>query len=139
MTTMNNIFSLSHIAIMDEGDNFIQFQDESGTRKDPTIFGAFIYIEEKHILACALIPEKDGFVKAGQGMVYTAVPNMEKAHIAGAWQTYGANIREMVKTLFNEKAPGTWLYSEETEYEYPHLYKSFTMPEVETSGLEEFF
>ena len=137
--TMNNIFDLSHIAIMDEGDNFIQFQDDSGTRKDTTIFGVFIYIEEKHVLACALIPEKGGFVKAGQGMVYTAVPNMEKAHIAGAWQTYGANIREMVKTLFNENSQGTWLYSEETEEEYPQLYKTFTMPEVETSGLEAFF
>lgn len=137
--TMKNIFTLGHIAIMDEGDNFIQFQDESGTRKDPTIFGAFIYVEEKHLLACALIPEKSGFVEAGQGKLYTAVPNMEKAYIAGAWQTYGTDIKEMVKTLFNENGQGTWLYSEETEEEYPHLYKSYTMPEVETSGLEEFF
>lgn len=139
MITMNNIFALPHIAIMDEGDNFIQFQDEDDTKKDPTIFGAFVYIEKEHILACALIPEKSGFVKAGQGKLYTAVPDMEKAHIAGAWQTYGANIREMVKTLFNENSQGTWLYSEETEEEYARLYKTLTMPEVETSGLEEFF
>ena len=137
--TMNNIFDLSHIVIMDEGDNFIQFQDEDGTRKDPSIFGAFVYIKEKHILACALIPEKSGFVEVGQGKLYTAVPNMEKAHIAGAWQTYGTDIKEMVKTLFNENAQGTWLYSEETEEEYPQLYKSFTMQEVDTSGLEKFF
>lgn len=137
--TMNNIFALSHITIMDEGDNFIQFQDESGTRKDPTIFGVFIYIEEKHVLACALIPEKSGFVEVGQGKLYTAVPDMEKAYIAGAWQTYGTDIKEMVKTLFNEKAQGTWVYSEETEEEYPQLYKSFTMSEVKTSGLEKFF
>ena len=137
--TMNDIFNMNHIAIMDEGENFIQFQDEDGTRKDPTIFGVFIYIEEKHVLACALIPEKSGFVEAGQGKLYTAVPDMGKAHIAGAWQTYGSDIREMVKTLFNEKAQGTWVYSEETEEEYPQLYKSFTMPEVEASGLEEFF
>lgn len=139
MKNMNDIFAMSHIAIMDEGENFIQFQDEDGTRKDPTIFGAFIYIEEKHILACALIPERSGFVKAGQGMACTSVPDMEKARIAGAWKTYGTDIKEMLKTLFNEKAQGTWVYSEETEEEYPQLYKTFTMVEVDTSGLEEFF
>ena len=39
MTTMNDIFTMSHIAIMDEGENFIQFQDEDGTRRDPSVFG----------------------------------------------------------------------------------------------------
>lgn len=139
MTTMNDIFNMNHIAIMDEEENFIQFQDEDGTRKDPTIFGAFIYIKEKHVLACAFIPEKSGFVKAGQGMAYTSIPDMEKVYIVGAWQTYGSNIREMTKTLFNENAQGTWVYSEETEEEYPQLYKSFTMPVADIIGLEKFF
>ena len=139
MTTMNDIFAINHIAVMDEGENLIQFQDEDGTRKDPTIFGAFVYIEEKHTLACALIPEKSGFVEAGQGKAYTSIPNMEKVYIAGAWQTYGSDIKEMIRTLFNEKAQGTWVYSEETEEEYPQLYKTFTMPEVDVSGLEKFF